>query len=164
MQHCVGGMVSLAQLTKGCNTRPFLFSCSVCWREKYWICPKLFQELLLFLTLLSCLQCFKSSGRALNKAYGRMGEERKWILTAAVQAEGESLGGRRKINMPFGDFGDKQPSKAGGTQHMLWSVTQHWGIFWSCKPKSHACAYNMPALLHLHLLRRSLPLHHLSKT
>lgn len=96
-----------------------------------------------------------------------MGEERNLNSCHSMrekQAEGESLGGRRKAKMLFGDFWDKLPSKGGCTQHMLCSVTQSWEPFWDCKPTSYACAYNMPALLHLHLLRGSLPLCHLTKT
>lgn len=34
-------------------------------------------------------------------------------------------GGRRKANMPFGDFSDKLPSEGGCVQHVLCSVTQN---------------------------------------
>lgn len=41
------------------------------------------------------------------------------ILTTEEQVEEESLGGKRKTNMPFGEFGDKRPSKGGSTHALL---------------------------------------------
>lgn len=67
--------------------------------------------------------------------------------------------------MTFGDFGDKQPSKGGGTPtHALLSYLKLRALLKLLAQVTCLCMQHMPALLHLHLLRRSLPLRHVTKT
>lgn len=161
MQHQAGGMMSQT-FDKGLQYQTILiFSLYISRRGILGTSKALWGATAVSDPAVSFAYCFKRSDRAINKAFYRVREERKWnsCNSREEKAERESRGGgRRKANMPFGDFSDKLPSEGGCVQHVLCSVTQNWELFWNYKPISYDCAYNTSALPHLHLLRRSLPL------